>query len=112
MRRERPEQVLRALGEALQRAGVVEPGALELARELLVAALAQTGGVALVGAAADLLDEPTKAPADAGRLELVAQHGADSVARQRRQLEQRQIAADERLHSHSSPNGRVLKPST
>ena len=46
---ERRQQVLRARIEALERGEVVlAPGTFELARQLLVPALAQPGGVALV----------------------------------------------------------------
>ncbi len=93
---ERPEEVIGALVQPLQRALVVEPRAFELHRQLLVAAVAQAGRVALVGPPPHLLHETPEALRDAGGLELVAEHGGK---RERHrctlveQLEQRQIGA-------------------
>ncbi len=100
MRRERPQEVVPARLQAFARALVLPPGAVELARQSLLARRPQARGVLGVGVAADVRDEGPEALADAGRLELVAE---DRGQRERQrgapveQVEQRQVAAGDRL---------------
>ena len=97
---ERAEQVSPAFAEALQNALVLAPRALQLARQLVKAVLAQPGDVFGVRASTDLVYEGLEALAYARCFQLVAQ---DRCQRQRQrralveQVEQRQVAAGDRL---------------
>ena len=99
MGRERAQEVAAQRGEALLGAHVVLRGALELDREVVVAAGAAALDVVAVGLAADLAQEAQEPLPEPRRLELVAQDRRQRERERRaaEHVQQRQVGGRHRL---------------